>query len=763
MPETEVAEQLAEQAEQKPYWYVDYAGFEQKQSRTNRLILGFRRWAKESTEVAQIFLNQKVKISTGFIHRNKKERLRNISQSWLNDPELHNHKLKVFLSEDDAVYMDVLKKKYPGLEVEIRPGSFDVFQLEMPYDCALIKRLPNVEYRNKPVPEFQHGNYDRNFRFDNDLLYRKVTFDKGLEDIICSSKQNDSVVLDSMNGINLSDERLSATELRNQVWFYADIEKPLFKYQGETRAGIKRDNEKLNIDRRERLLLLKEGKRNYKKKLEALVEGGKTQEQIHGQIDRIVGKLERKLIKNIAGYEVKLWEEKYAAKISWYTFILKKADGTCIRELHTLHDCGLDEINGYKIVKHATEKDLLNAVNSIRRKNNVAVFSNHNLPYDETQTRFASEETGAESMDFFIDGVEPRRDISKKVDQRMKKSIEYIDSYRIAKTFFPWLKDHKLETFAKERLGEGVFKKLLTYAQMRELEVRAINGDKEAARLMADYSTRDVEPVKKSVEEGQFLETFVKIRDMFPFLTLTEIAFSPNSVRKYFDMKHWSKNHNNRYEGKKRRDDEQAFKKKFEQHKKEDINEWCMRIPNVSGVHEEVLQVYLPLEYWLKDILIRVEPKWSGYYGSLSQDNVERFGQLRYPRAFLHEILMDYSSAINEGRKYQQSVETNTLGLFDKSATNEAYRKRAGRFYYTYGINIESVTDALKAGYRVLREELLERKAQVVCSEGEYLFLKGNLDSYKDMKTVIPIRTIRDYHVNPREHDDAQEQLSLGI
>jgi len=890
MPETEVAEQTeqTEEEKQKPYWYVDFVKFEEKESRANRLILGLRKKDGNETRRAQVFVNQKIKIPTWAIHRTEKEQLADIAQSWRESTELKKHELSVFLSEFDAnvpARVESLRNRYPGINIKYNWGGFNVFQLEAPNDPNLIGRLNH---------NFQAGNYNRNFRFDHDLLHRKVSFDPQFEERLVSGETD--IVLNSLDEIKFTDSRITEEDFRSQVWFYADIEKPLFKYQGETRAGVKRDNEKLNLDRRERLLLLKEVKRNYRKKLDDLVAGGKSREEVNEQIGRIVGKLERKLTKNIAGYEVKLWEEKYDAKISWYTFTLKKADGTYIRELHTLHDCGLDEINGCKIVRHATEKDLLDTVIGIMKKNNVSVFANHNLPYDVTQTRFASERVGADTVDIAVDGVNARRDFSKEICQRMGHDITYIDTLRLATVAFPWLENHKLETVAQHLLGEGVFKKSLNYDQMRELEVMAINGDKEAARLMADYSTSDVAPVRRIVEENDFLRTIFKIRDMYPFLTLTKIAFGPNCMKEVHAQRHWQQHHNNihyGYESKIRNDQEQIFKKRFEPLKREWMRDWGPQVHNVSGRQGEVTQVYLPIEEWLKDIVCTIDRKWEGYYQNLSTDSLQRFYELRYPREFLKEVLADQYFAVNEEKKHKRRIKVlnmekselsgfldilkqNTDGelkdklvgslkylrnhyrtiherlpadsrgqirtrkkfsgdtnlllgfvsffeednndlimlrknaaslsrkldssgkrelnrylskfqTFDSAvaqigesaraipdkispenlvylyALDDVFKGREKKFKFDYSIDFRIIDDALKRSYSALASELKAKNAQVVGYNGDYLFLKGNVDSYADLKTVVPIRTIRDYHVNSREQDASEGQQSLGI
>src|SRR3989344_64878 len=135
---------------QEPYWYVDYAGFEQKQSRANRLIVGLRRWSPEGTRRAYLFLRQDVKVPTKLIHRKNREKLTKIAQTWRDNPDLHKHKLTIHLSEHDAAHIDALKKKYLGLDVQIRPGDFDVFQMTVPYERGLIKSLGG---------DFQKGNY----------------------------------------------------------------------------------------------------------------------------------------------------------------------------------------------------------------------------------------------------------------------------------------------------------------------------------------------------------------------------------------------------------------------------------------------------------------------------------------------------------------------------------------------------------------------------------------------------------------------------
>jgi len=480
------------------------------------------------------------------------------------------------------------------------------------------------------------------------------------------------IVLADMSQIKILSESINSDELMNQVWVIGDIEKPLWK----------RIDERKRLELRDYLIGLKKGKKSrleqrigslekqlsktrMKKRIEKLnakIDGMKLLVKDYSReperIDAILSKVESKLTKNIGSYEVRLWEDDYDAKISWVALIYKMRDNILIKELHTLRETGLSEINGFRIIKYQDEKDLISGIIKGMKKRKAAVFANHNLPYDVTQIRYASDELNAEPMDIFIRNIFPRRDFVRKIYQKMKKgTFEYFDTYRQAVIHHTYLRsnnpkgDHKLETFTNYLFGEGSFRKSISYEQLRELEVKAINNDEEAARIIADYVTSDVLPIYRIITETSYLKTAFKIQHKMPYLTLTEILFSPQCVRKFFHYKHWKKNHNHKYykyEQKEREDFLQISKKRFPAIKREQFRKNGINISPITGMHELVIQAYVPFELWLKDAIKRISKEMWDYLNDLSDNPIEKFGQLQYVKAFLRDVLADYYFAMNE-------------------------------------------------------------------------------------------------------------------
>ena len=813
------------------YWFSDYIGFEDKQNRPNRLILGFRHWDRTGSRKSFVYLKKNVTIPTEFIHREDTKSLGRILEV-LEREEFEDCRVHAHISENSPEFLEELAEK-PGFEVSKREGDYHVFCVELPKDKRLIDLLPK---------KFQTGGYDRMVRYEMDILHRKLDLDTRLDEAFSKKQELESyqqsaldiieayiggnaaeskvrsritrlknaangffsqysgkfelesvleavkqstnarnlaplrkfleqssgvkeflekkvcaqicideitnlvyeldsensfgynpetgeyeLTLNSLNGFDFKEERITADELRQQVFCYIDIEKPFWK----------RTWEKTDLKRRENLL------KTLKKE---------TDESRKERLEKLIARLEDRLTTTIEGKTVKLWEPDYDAKISWCAIIFKLENGEEVRQLHTLYNPGIEAVNGYAICAYDTERDLLDGVIKEAKARNTFAFVAHNAPYDIIQLRDGAERARSEKFDVFIKRVKPRRDVVRDMYQRMRKDVEYIDTCRLAIVFHTYLRskqppgNHALECVTNYLLGQGTFKKGLTHDELRNVEFRAINDDFEAIGTLCRYVTLDVEQLPRILESRRYLDVVDRVRELAPNATFTELAFSPRAVIKMHDAKHFERHRNQRFYGyrqKMRENEVQIFKKRFTSLKREWLRESGIPVLREPGRYENVCQCYMPLEEWLKPVLIAIEPRWQRYFARLSEDPVSQFGELQFPKAFLSEALADFYFVLNETERYTSKLGKVSLSQAELEEILDAYCESAepsllNGYYGSY--------NHLKNQYRSIYVPLSGKGRRVIRAAREK---EGNLDLefpefsdffYKDNLDLVKLR-----------------------
>ncbi len=457
-------------------------------------------------------------------------------------------------------------------------------------------------------------------------------------------------------------DKLTHEELGRQVMCYLDIEKVFFK----------RDAEQALLDERKGWLQALE-KEQTPQRREA--------------IEATVREIEKQLTITIDEKEVRLWEEEYEDRVTDYTCVYRMQDGTEIRENDTIRnfrnsktqqDLIESRPDNFTLTFHQKRKELMDAVAQRMKARNASFIIAHNLGYDLPESIRESKDVKSEKWSLFVSNIVPRVDVAigpkgsrKKSHVRMKRLVEFLDTYRLAAGFWPFLKGamplgtHKLEDVA--RYSGCDFGKTHDSQGLREDGIRDLWGNDEACMRLTRYALKDVPPLPEIMNHGDFMRLLTKLQfQLFPFCSLTEIGFSPNIAKKLYDYTHWQRNGNKRHEqrGQKQKQ-EQA--KKFERMEPGIKRDWISRagIDHSSmpeGGYTDVWQAYMPAELWLKDAMLFKYPEWRGFFAALQNEKpIQKFGLLRYARSFFKQYLLDYYNYTRESSNYQANKEA--LGL----------------------------------------------------------------------------------------------------
>ena len=447
-----------------------------------------------------------------------------------------------------------------------------------------------------------------------------------------------------VKGIYFMNERISKEEILKQPSVIIDLEKPLWKQKFE----------KPLIEAREDLLSLL----------------GKNSDNDQ-ELKNLIQDIEKNLTIYVDGREVKLFEDEYDAIISNYVIVKIMPNGERIKEYHKIKnfpDKNESEfINGFKVFGHKDERTLIREISrSLRLKETKPYFVlAYNAPYDIIQSREAVIKFKLGKFDIGAIHKNPKRNYVRKINQRLEiPGVEIFDPFRLYKELYPSQENHKLESFVnfarKMNNVQEEFKKIATHEELRELKIKAMNGDEKADFILDKYTTSDGNAL--DLDYSFYLNTIFMIKDLAPHLSLTEIIFSPRiAMRELHKKLFYDKYHIDRFFGsheKIREDERQIVKKHLEIFKKK-----LLKKENIKIIHSEgkVIQAYLPLELLLKDSLIKVYPKWQNYFDSLEDDLIKKYGMLQPPNSFFDEILVDLYFYVKERNIYKRHLNRRNL------------------------------------------------------------------------------------------------------
>ena len=617
------------------FWINNFLEFERKQKRKNRLILNFSYISASERKNVKVFVEQNIKVPTNFINQ-----------------ELSKEILNSFVENSNLEDLTINKKA---------KGEFNVLSIKFPNDREILNKLPNY---------FQTGNYDKLLRFGGFYPERKVILNSKLEKLF---QENKEIELKDLSGIIFGDF-LNEKEFNSLPCIILDIEKPLWK----------KDFEKRELKWRENIL---KAEKKYSKLPETEQEAQKNK---HEQRQRIIKNLEEKLTINVENVgKVKMYDENFDSEVSYVGAIWIKGKNKK-KEMYIIDP--KDEIfckryNGFKILKFKNEKELILGFLDSLHKRNPIISHGHNQSYDVTQLRFAAEDNKI-IYDPAVKEIKPRRDFTRSYLQRLREEMFYIDTLWLSKIFYPYLNQKRFDTSHKlagvAQFLNIDFTKSQTHEELRFTELKRLVGEtkeirKKAIDEMLSYSCADLDVTREIVNKINFLPLLVKIKNVLPFCTYSEIAFSPNCMNKLHEFNHFKKNGNLPYYGyasKERQDKLQIFKKRFVSIKQE-LLDWAKFKRTNKGEYENVQEFYLPLEDWTKDIAFKINPELETAYNETKNNKSEHFAFLQYLKSYMKEVFADYYFIRRDKKIYQYTKDFLKL---DNNTINENFNKIKNSF-----------------------------------------------------------------------------------
>lgn len=706
------------------FWFNNFLEFERKKSLCGkRLVLNFY-YSPDDEEIKQgkkprsvkILMNKDVRIPSGFIFAKAK-----VDKSVNELEELGIEKHRITINR---------KKK------------FFVLSVLMPYVKEKIDELPSA---------FQTGSYEKLVKLEGYFPDRKAKFFGELEKKLVNEKEEIEILND--NYIRY-DSFMSAEEIKSLPTLYIDVEKPLWK----------KDEEKELI--KERKKLIKE-EAKYQKIPESEI--AYFEKRDHEDRIKELSEIEQKLTIEVGGVgKVNLWEELVDAKVSFMTLcwsnIAVNGERKTIREMLVLdpnNEIESKEVNGYQLYKFKTEKELLEYFLEKIKERKPVICSGHNVVYDSTQTRFAVENTkaGKGILDWIVNKIQPRRDFVKHFYQRHKQDMLYLDTMWLTRNFAPWLMQRSLGASLKledvANYWKFDFKKTAKHEELRIFEFQRLFGKTPEIRRMAreallKYSASDVEPVKFIIENSPFIDFLVLMKEIMPYCTYTELAFAPNCIEKYLDKKHFEKAGNlanYRYKQKIRENELQIFKKRFPKLKKAMLEHVCIDVKTKPGNYENVYEIYLPFEEWLKERLFLPYPEFKNCYKKTEGTNTH-LAFLQYMKRLSRDMLKDYYFARRERKVFDECMERGINA--ERFYEFESFPNK--KLFDSYYASLNHLKDQFRSIYVDLKGEerrlLVDTNENMQAIEGEMpLVMSEDFDLFLLRKNASLIEgKIKEHH-----------------
>lgn len=209
-------------------------------------------------------------------------------------------------------------------------------------------------------------------------------------------------------------------------------------------------------------------------------------------------------------------------KITWVGMNYCQGDRN-IPQIHTIHDLGVSEVNGYKIFSYKNEYEMISRLTEAIIKENPDVLSSYNVLFDLIKLR--------ESEAAFLVGYDESNPLLK-VTTPFFERIGIKD--RLVFDFLRWQKIARAyDINAKLEMAAG-FNKPIDYNKMEALEDKCLlwgGQGQESGREIAAYLAEDVDRLVGLFKSGEFrkdLEDVCWICDNYK-LGIERVMHSPNS------------------------------------------------------------------------------------------------------------------------------------------------------------------------------------------------------------------------------------------
>ena len=828
----------------KPFWFVSHLGFEEYESKENRLILSLRKWSLDDPKTVTVYVKHPAKISTPVYY--SYDSFVSLLNRIEKDKSISKHGITAHISSRHRDKKGELEEMFPKIRFQVEDSHLFVLSAEVPCDRKVLGKMKRHGFQTKNLNKIIRRELQWMYREVevNDTLEYAFSKTEGLEklyetafDIVCSYFPSESY-----------DSRIAAkrTKAFNQIRSFYRNHHAMRSFEGSNSGAISKDfplaynmflKDRAKFENIERAMtelssqffalnasikrlndgnsiVFNEANRGYEIVLEPKSSGdpfehGRTEpnglmihenripyecwkslstcfldiekpmwktegeREILGQISDLqaelldpnsksdpseinekISELTRELMFNSKqSGDIDLTEDRYKEQISRVMMHVSREDGSESRlyfKLNNPSGAGSREhekdLAGFTVLHYDNEYELIGSVLNFLKHEQPYRVVGHVIPYDLSNIRDGARANKTTSFDLAVKKKEPRMWRRGFYQKMSMAAQEVIDTYRLSAVWFPYMKlkafemTHKLADVSnfvhreKRRMGfrtvlPAEFRKIATHEELKELEIKAINGDANAEQTLDSYSTCDIDPLREIFLFEPLLKTIYDAANMVPHSSITDVAFSPNAITEIFHLREWQSRHaqlNYGYKEKMREDERQIFKRRLDTYMKRQLaDEGIMQLPS-SGAFRNVHLAYIPLELLVSGTFYPNTPQWHNYFSNLHPDPLIRFAQLQYPKYFMRRhIHVDYYLYRREKDVIYEFINQINMGLSEIL-----------NLFQLYYVAVSEKDGTLKATAE-LDYSFVERNSLTYKYQNAYLRLK---DKFRSFYTTLKVK-----------------------
>ncbi len=329
-------------------------------------------------------------------------------------------------------------------------------------------------------------------------------------------------------------------------------------------------------------------------------------------------------------------------EISWVGISYVEKGKVYKKEIHTIHKHKLKETEGYKIILHKSEKDLVKGLKENILKENPLFYSAYNARFDLPKLR--------EAGDFAVGerNTEPIFEATNKFFERMGiRGKQVIDFYNWAKIALCDKVNRKLVMTSGTLLEEKV-QKDISYGEMACLDKEFAEGNLKSGEIIAKYLRKDVdlmpqlfftEEIKNSIRDA------VKIANDYK-VPLTKIFHTKKCIVDASDRKFFNELGTYKIQYREVIEKGSAEKEKFKNFFRK-----ISGFKSKEGRYKEVYKVYLPIGDFFREEIYRRFPEGKKFfdykYSKIDKDgNIKdkrrQFFLSQFSEGLIDEMIINY-------------------------------------------------------------------------------------------------------------------------
>ena len=428
-------------------------------------------------------------------------------------------------------------------------------------------------------------------------------------------------------------------------------------------------------------------------------------------------------------------------------------NGKIIRKIHTIHDAGASEINGYQMIKYENSSALVDGLTKEIQEENPDGVSAFNAPFDFIKLKESEDDA------FLIGGDKssPKQKVTLENFKRLVVDDRLLIDYMrlLGKMLYKYNPNAKLPMVSGHE-------KSISYGEMEKLEDECFLLHQNAARTIAEYLSGDVsclEQMHMSKLTRKALEVIIKICEFYD-VGIERVAHSPNCIndvqnRGFF---YTLGTHREEVPPHQRTAKMEQLREKARERFMETIIQKFIGKPESKGRFENVIKADIPIGFFMRELVEKRFPDAHKLYEYAIENRDDKpvlFLCEQFQKEFARWMIEDYGAYLGEINQFKSLLKKRKLAHEDFEEVYSGLRKHLGKISKGSLINL----DQAKLKAETLRNHAAPELRDFLRSKCMKFSDFAELANQRVMIKRKGVHVIGNYAVYPREffEDDIDE------